>query len=69
MSNSNGKSRYVIHYTSIHKDYATALKITKQVGGKKYDNRHLLGRIVFQAERIDIEDLSVMINHLIEKAQ
>lgn len=49
----NGNPRYVCHYLEIAPTYEQALKLAKQLGGKKFDNKQFNGGIVFQSYNID----------------
>lgn len=49
----NGNPRYVAHFLSIHKDYETACKMAKKIGGRKYRGKDFGGGIVFQSYNID----------------
>lgn len=49
----NGNPRYVVHFLSIHKDYETACKMAKKIGGRKYRGKDFGGGIVFQSYNPD----------------
>lgn len=60
----NGNPRYVIHFLELindeernfipfHKKYEYAIKKSKKLGGKKYDNKSYGGGIVFQSYNIN----------------
>lgn len=49
----NGNPRYAFHFTEIHNDYETALKIAKTIGGKKYNTKSFGGGICIQSYNIE----------------
>ena len=49
----NGNPRYVCHFLNFANDYANALSIAKEYGGKKFHNKQYGGGIVFQEYNID----------------
>jgi len=40
----------VVHFTSIHSNYKIALKITKHIGGKIFNNKQFSDGIVFRGQ-------------------
>lgn len=71
----NGNPRYVCHFldfivdsdefTSVSERYELALKRSRQLGGKKFNNKQYGGGIVFQS--YNIYDLADSINKLREE--
>jgi hypothetical protein len=55
-----GNPRYVVHFKALASDYATALKISRGYGGRKFNNKQYGGGIVFQCYNTD--DLVKFIN-------
>jgi hypothetical protein len=54
-SDSNGNPRFVMHYSQLHDDYETALKMARKFGGRKFNNKQYGGGIVFQSYSLDSE--------------
>ena len=48
-SDMHGNPRYVCHFTEIHNDYGTAVKMANTIGGRKFNNKQYGGGIVFQS--------------------
>lgn len=59
-SDINGNPRYVCHYLEFDSDYNKALKIAKQLSGKKFDNKQFNGGIVFQSYNIQSLEQSIV---------
>ncbi len=51
----NGNPRYVCHFLNFASDYATALNLAREIGGKKFHNKQYGGGIVFQS--YNVQDL------------
>ena len=58
----NGNPRYVVHFLTIDRDYETAIKKAKAIGGKKYHNKQYGGGIVFQS--YNVQELKEKISRL-----
>ena len=52
-NDSNGNPRAVLHFLNIADDYEQALRITKDLGGKKYHNKKYGGGVVFSTYNLD----------------
>lgn len=52
-SDTYGNPRYVCHFTEIHDDYGTAVKMANSIGGRKFNNKQYGGGVVFQSYNID----------------
>lgn len=61
-NDTNGNPRYVCHYLEFAGTYNEALKVAKQLGGKRYNNKSYGGGIVFQS--YNIQDLEKKIIEL-----
>lgn len=48
-----GNPRYVCHFLNFANDYDEALRIAKEYGGRKFNNKQYGGGIVFQSYNID----------------
>jgi len=59
-SDSNGNPRYVIHYSTLHDDYETALKMARTFGGRKFHNKQYGGGIIFQSYNLggEVRDIN-----------
>lgn len=56
----NGNPRYVFHFLELADNYSEALKIAKNIGGKKFHNKQFGGGIVIQSYNLqdDIKDIN-----------
>jgi hypothetical protein len=57
-SDINGNPRYVCHFLNFQKEgekvsYEMALQRSRQIGGRKYNNKAFGGGIVFQSYNVD----------------
>jgi len=48
-----GNPRYVCHFLNIDKDYQTAIKKAKAIGGRKFNNKQYGGGIVFSTYNLE----------------
>lgn len=62
-SDVNGNPRYVVHYRFIAPTYEEALRIARQVGGKKYKAKWYGGGIVFTTYDIQGILKDVVVNY------
>lgn len=60
----NGNPRYVVHFLNLLREgetgYETALKNSRQFGGKKYHTKSYGGGIVFQSYNINDLEKSIL---------
>lgn len=48
-NDTNGNSRFVVHYLQLSDNYERALFLSRQLGGRKFHNKQFGGGIAFQS--------------------